>query len=452
MNSLRGCGGRRWVVCGRAAAVWLALYGCASRPVLAGDLDYGLGYIGEHSTNIAQVPEGEQSAWTHSAIAGVGYRETSRELTAGLRAQAEYRTYYPELYQNGMLYFLDGSAIWSISPEQFTWSVSDRFDYGLLNPSAPSTPANRSSYNAFETGPDYYLHFSSTNTLSLGARYGNVKYSDLEASNVRYGADGRWIYRLSEATQLSLNYEVDKVDYENDVVNVDYRRYNGFLRMESQQARSHFSFDAGYTRIKRERGDDFSGPLDRLSWTVQLTSESNLGLFLSREYQDAGSVALSSATDPDLAPGTPTATPVTNLVSGDMFLVRSSELYYHRLGGAFSTTLGLFNRDFDYRISPLDRRESGGSFEIAHDPAGILTTRVFGSETKAHYADFVQDDVMRDVGAGITYRATHNLSFLAEGHRTRRSSTNPLLAYTDDRVLVSLIYSSGPLFAPAPRR
>lgn len=422
--------------------------------VAAMELDYGLGLLEERSSNIGRTSENEVSARTGSVLAGLALEENSAELVAMARAQAEHRNYRPDVYDDGGLYYVDAGALWLIFPQRFTWSVADRYDYGLLDPNEPYTPTNRTSYNVFETGPDYYVRLDTLNTLAFGARLGKMDYGDLEASNRRLGATVRWIHQATPATGITAAYGHTDVEYEGESTSRDFTRRDAFLRLDSRQGRMRLTLDAGYTRIDREPDETNKGPLFHIAWTSQLTSESAAGIFGAIEHMDAGALALGAVTDP-LSVSEPRpirASAVTDVATGDTFEFRSVEGFYETFGGAVEWELRAFRREFDFDNVPEDRIERGGSTELRYGFSGTFGGAVFGRQTHTEFADVEQSDRETEVGARLSYRATREITVGAETRRTKRSSTVGTAEFEDRRYLISLMYSSGPLFTPASRR
>lgn len=422
--------------------------------VAAMELDFGLGYIEERSSNVGRVASDPVSARISSALAGVGAQENSSQLVAVARAQAEYRKYRPGVYEDGGLYYVDAAGLWLIEPQRFTWSVADRYDYGALDPGEPFTPTNRTSYNVFETGPDYYVRLDTLNTIGMGARYGKMDYGNLDASSTRAGGFVRWIHQATPATGIWAAYGHSTVTYEEASPNPDFDRRDAFLRFDSRQGRMRLTLDGGYTRIEPEFGEPVQGPLFHLVWTSQLTSDSSAGIFASVDHMDSGALALGSVTDPltVMEPRPIRASTITDISTGDTFESKTAEVFYETFGSGVELELRVFSREFDFDNVPQDRRERGGSGEMRYGLTPTLSGALFGRKTATHFSSVEQDDNEHETGLRLGYRASREISVGLEARRTKRTSTVPETEFDDRRYVLSLLYSTGPLFTPAPRR
>ena len=416
-----------------------------------GELAYGIGYFGEYSDNIGRVPVNPQSEWINSAIAGVAYRENGAALDARLLAQAEYRDYKNDTYKDGPLYYADASLVWRIAPQRLSWVFIDRYDQVTRDITIPNTPDNMVSVNVFSTGPDLFLRLGNVNTLVFGLRYGESSYSEGDLDNSRYQASASWQYAASRELTYSLNYQGEQVTYENEILNDNSMRNDVFFRADLRQVRTQFLLDLGVTRIDRDRAGEADGYVARLTMAQQLSSGSSAGVLISSEYLDAGAAMLATATSPTSTSGTTPSTMTTGELTSDLYYTKRAEAYYDHRGSSFGLNTRIFFRDVDYEIAPQDRQEAGGRMLLAYNPASLLVATLFGSYVDITYKGFTRDDQESEAGIRFLYRANSSLSVTLEGRKTWHSSTDAAHEFIDRRVLLSLLYSSSPLFATARR-
>lgn len=418
----------------------------------AGQWDYGYGFIGEHISNIRRTATAAENEWIHAIGAGVAYAEQDDDLNAQVTAQVQLRDYKHETFADETLFFLDSAAIWTLLPRRLTWVVEDVFRQVMLDPTAASTPANRAGANVLNTGPDAYLHFGARNTLSLGARYGNVYVDDNNIDNNRYTGIARWMYQASSVSVWSLNYEHLNVRFDDDAANENFQRGDAYVRYELRHTPSLFRLDIGVTTIDRDRSPDVDGSLTRLTWVRDISSQSNIEVALSGSYQDVGSELLASVTDPTL-PGTTRGSPIgTDIVTNDVYYTREALVSYTRRGSHVGWTVSGVARDIDFEQTTQDREEVGGRTGISYFFSPLTTFTVFGDYLKVEYVQITREDRDRASGATFVYRLSPNTSIGVELRRDERSSTTTTAEFVDRRVLLSLAYSSGPLFTPLGRR
>lgn len=439
---------------GTAVFIGLLITGHCMQTSSAGELAYGIGYIGEYSDNIRRTPTAPRSEWINSAIAGAVYQENGPALDAHMLLQAEYRDYRQDEFKDGPLYFADTSLLWRISPQRLSWSLVDRYSQVTRDVTRPDTPDNRVNANVFSTGPDLSIRLGQVNTLVLGLRYGNAVYNEGDRDNNRYGGSARWQYAATSELTYSLNYETEAVKFGNATLNENTLRQGEFIRIDRHQARSSFVLDLGATQIERDRTGKTSGHLARLAWSQQLTSASSAGVVYTREYQDAETALLSTATNPVPAPGAPAPSSATNEATNNIFYTKRLETFYNRIDGSYGMGARVFIRNIDYIddvASSQDRQETGGRIDASYNPSGLLSTTAYGSYTDLRYQNNTRDDQESVAGIRFLYRLSRILGASLEGRRTWRNSNDALREYTDNRVLVALQYSSSALYSPTRR-
>jgi hypothetical protein len=257
---------------------------------------------------------------------------------------------------------------------------------------------------------------------------------------------------VNSSLDWSLNYEALKIDYWVDIDNIDLLSQSVFLRRQDRAGRSLFAFDIGHMRVSRDQGGVVDGPLARMNWTAQLTSESVFNLLAAAEYTDAGSVLLSTASGAGGAPGT---SPVTDYVTSDIFYTQRVEAGYRRNGSDVGFALTAFARDLDYQVTNQDFQDAGGRLDIALNPLGTFVTALSGSATHTRYKNGTgREDGWYEAILRFVYRATREVDVALEGIRTWQNS-NGLgggFAYDEQRARLSVYYRTSPLYTPMPRR
>lgn len=440
-TTARGSGFKR-------AALTMVLY-AAVFPVRAAELAYGIGYSATHSDNITRTPDtvAARSDIIHSYLAGFAFAENSSNFFGRVQAQAEFRNYQDDTYGDESLYNLKSNLVWTLSPQRLTWTVDDTYEQTRISAASADTPDNRANVNVFSTGPDAYIRFSPVQTLALGARAGNVYTGKANADSDRFSGSARWLYQATASNIYSLNYEILDVNYDAAALNSDYSSHNMFLRADYRPSRSQYVLDLGASKINTDRGQDLDGSLARFSWLRQLTTESNFGMSFSREFRDAGADILlaSSAT-------MPVAALTSGEITSDVYYVKRSSLFYDRRGARYGMDLTLYAQDLDYETSPQDRRETRGILNLYFFLSGTTSVTASLDQVRTEYRDFVRSDDDRNSGIRLDYRMTPNVTLAVEGRREERSSTVPDAEYVDNRVYLSILYRSSPLFTPVYRR
>ncbi len=441
-------------VAGKNLALLLLFFSAIS-PLQAGQFAYGLGYMATHSDNITREASNERSEVVHSYLAGFSYLENTADLVARVFAQATYYDYQDDVFTDEDVYNLNSSLVWTISPQRFTWTVEDAYEETQIVATAADTPANRTNINVFSTGPDLYVRLNPVNTLAFGARVGNVSTSEANIDNDRLSASARWLYEANSYSAYSLNFETLDVNYDDTISNIDYTRHDAFARVDYHPSRSQYLIDLGATKISPERGKELEGSLTRLSWIRQLTQESSFGLSASGEYADTGADILAASTAAGLtigAPGSTTTTLSSDVVTGDVYYAKRANMFYTRRGSQFRVNFSANTQDIDFEITAQDRKENAGFLEIGYFYSETTSVILFTEQTKIEYQNFFRRDTDRDSGIRLGYRVSRSIGLELEGRRTDRSSTDPNAEFEENRVFLSILYSSGQLFAPMHTR
>jgi hypothetical protein len=424
----------------------------AIEPMWAGESAYGVGYSAEHSDNIALVSSNERSDWIHSLLTGFAYQEKTIDLVARVQAQATYNHYQKNSFGDQTLLDLNSSAVWTVSPQRFLWTLEDNYRQGLVDSTGVNTPTNQTNVNVLSTGPDVYLRFTPVHTLALGARAGDVYTGRVDADNKRFSGSAGWLYQSSSITTLSLNYQALGVRYENSTLNNDYAREDVFFRVDSRPSRSQYRLDLGTTHINFDRGNDVSGTLARLSWIRQSTPVSSFGASISKESLNTGTDVLAATTTvspaPETAGGQGATSGQTSIVTGDVYTTKGGTIFYNHRGSQLGAQFQAGRRELDFETTPQDSKETNGSLQIDYLFPGATTATLFTGYIRTEYLDVIRRDTERNTGIRVAHHLSRTVSLGLEGRHHDRTSTVSSSSYVDNRILFTVLYSSGPLFAP----
>ena len=388
-------------------------------------------------------------------MGGFAYRENTGDVSARVLAQVERRHFVRHLYGDDTNYFLDGAGVWTISPRQFAWTVEDTFRQVLLDITAPDTPTNRTKSNAFSTGPDFTFPVSSSNSIAIGGRYGRLDIEKSVNDNRRRAAYVRGLHVMSPQTTLSLNYEAGRAYFEPGVqVFAKILREDWFARYETYFSANSAAIDVGTSRVTRYGGDALDGRrFVRLTMTEAFSSQSVLRFMLSDQYSDTYTdmiKGVTSSTAPtDTGAGGPHGPDFAN---GDLYRNRRGDLAFTNNDGRFGYTLQAYGRHIDFVSLPQDFRDNGWRFLWSWVYSGATRFTASSDYSKRTFEGLDRADTDRSVSAGVVFRLNRNVTVTAEGARIVRHSTLPFSSFVDDRAMLLLGYSSGPLYDARSRR
>lgn len=425
--------------------------GFSCGPLFAGQYEVGGGYSLTHDSNITHAPNGPPE-WTSALFAGVAYEEHTVDLNARFLAQAEFRNYLRNVYQDDHSGYINGAAIWTISPQLFSWTVEENFRQVQVNLTQPDVPTNRTEVSAFSTGPNFTIRFDSTNAADIGGRYDRFDIRG-PGDNQRLSGYGRLIHRVSPYTTLSANYEATRIDFDDSVTYPQVLRMDGFVRFETRVLPHELTIDVGTSRVIRYGSDELRGNLGRLTFARQLTPESTLEALYLSQYSDTFTDSLRGIANP-MIPGDTAIVPGVAVVSGDPYYLRRGEMAF--LSGApgalFGYSLRGYARSVDFLTENFDFHEWGTWLDWAWRPSYLTSIYVTGRYSKRTFLDFPETDTDSFRAGGVTYGLNRSISLTFEVSRLSHTSTVPSSDYVDWRGMLLLGYSTGPLYSPVSRR
>lgn len=410
--------------------------------IAAARLTYSLGFRSEHSDNIFRLPDDQeaQSEVINTINAGFSYLENTSRFNARVAGSTEYNDYRQDRFADESNSTLDAYGEFFPVPEVFGWVAADGFRKVRVDSLLPDVPTNRRDSNIFVTGPNVYLRIGPVDTVAIEGRVGRATTENLNIDSDRKSYAARWAHRMSARSTLSLGHEYQGVDYDNSLLNDDFRRQNLFLRLNLHSARIDSTLDLGQSKIDMESADATSNSLVRLALAWQTTSISSLNLAYARGYSDTGAELLpaEASAQPSVAVGAP---PVSaDIVTGEPFYSERTDLYYTRSGSSFPWTVRLFTRDIDFEISPNDSQEKGSLVNVNYIYSGSLSFSLSSSYTVL--ATDLPVSEIRNVNSGLAliYRARPRLTTSLDFRRFERKSSDFSQKSTDDRVAFTITY------------
>lgn len=440
--------GRRFKALRLAIACWA---GVSCAPLLAGQYDYGGGYSLTYESNITRTPS-PRPEWTSALFGGAAYEEHTVDLNARGLAQVEFRNYLRNVYQDDHSGYVNGAAVWTISPRLFSWTAEENFRQVQVNLTQPDVPTNRTEISAFSTGPDFTTRFDSANSAEFGGRYDRFDIRG-PGDNQRGSGYLRLIHRLSEFTALSANYEAAKIFFDDTATYPRVTRTDGFLRFESRQPPHEITLDVGTSRVIREGAPELDGRLGRLSLTRQLTPDSAFQAAYISQYSDTFTDSLRGIANP-MIPGDTAIVPGVDVVTGDSYYLQRGDLALLSdvPGAVFGYSLRGYARSVDYVTQNLDFHEWGAWLDFSWRPSFMNRVYFTGRYSKRTFLEFPETDLDLYGTAGVTYGLSRNAGITFEVSRISHYTTVPQSDWVDWRAMLLLGYSTGPLYTAVSRR
>lgn len=467
-------------------------------PIHAGESDYGFGLSFAHDSNIARTATNPVSDSTEILFFGLGYQENTADVNARVLAQVERRRFIRNTFPNSTGAFLNGTMVWTLSPQRVTWTLADNLGEAQINITVPGTPSNYAKTNSMATGPDFTYPLSSTNSVMIGGRYGRYDIKGNTGGSQRYGGYARGVHAFSNQTKLSLNYEAARVYFNPVAQTPDISLENAFVRYESVSSAIGAIVDLGTSRVTQYGGSancerepaatPFPSPcvsssspgpsrLARLTLLDKLSSQSIFSLRLSDQISDTYSDRIQglagtglpgtgltgtapAGTGLSTAPREPGAVAYngTDITSSDLYRSKRGELAYVKDDGVSWYMLQTYGRNVDFATLDQDYREIGGSILWGRN-SGAMLFNAYVSYLKRTFTTvdptsplIGRQDTDRDYKVRFSYRLNRNVTAAMEGERIVQVSTAFSSSFVDNRVMFLLGYSSGSLYGVQLRR
>ncbi len=402
------------------------------------ELTYGVEAGAGRSDNITRVADDEVSETLATAGVNLEWHETRPRLRADISADADYVKYLDDTYEAEVIGGLNGTLDFALLPERLSWIFQDSFGQQATDPFAPQTPDTRENVNYFTTGPTLQFPIG-TRAARIFATYSLTDYENSPLDSERLVGGVSFGPRGLEGRGLGINAVTEQVKFDDDI-NTDFDRDSVYVSYRLSGSRTRISAEAGYSWLELEGAADKSGD-PRISLEVErdLTDSSMLVLNLGTQLTDSSDALRST-----LFTGPPGGAGGGINATSDPFRNRSVSLYWNFNKRRTSLSIGGSLNDDEYETATfLDRRRTVWSVSVGRQTSSRLNIGLTGNYTDEKFDLNGQQTRLLDLGATADWRlgqsTTLNLSLL----RSDRDVNVGLGDYTENRVMLRLIWSGG---------
>ncbi len=391
----------------------------------------GVGY----SDNINRVPEGAvDETIAHTGIF-LALTENTRRLAADVRGTLDYYEYLDNTYDGELVAAVDALVNVNLIEDRLTWFVQENYGRALFDPFLPARPENWENLNFFTTGPDISLLRLGRNESGIALRYSQMDYETRPFDNDRRGARF-WLGReVRRDHMLSLNLEVEKIEFDNGIT-PEYERRSAYLLYEAEAGRNTFSVESGYTEqeILSETAD---GVRFNVSWIRQLSVRSQFTLNVGRQFADQGSVFRYQQ---DITRDIDSIGDFTE--NGSPFLLRNVDVGYNFTGDRTTLVFRVGASEQEYELQrELDREDM---FVDLYGQRDLTRSLFVTGELRLYRREFAnlnRDDDTVQVTAGVGLRLTPSMSLALYYTNTSRDSNDTLNEFDENRGDLTLTYT-----------
>lgn len=416
----------------------------ASQQACALRLDYALELGLVHSDNINLSATDAVSQSVLIPHLDFSLSETGSTVVAEVSGVLEYRDYLGGAFGNEFRGTLNGLVNWSMVPERLNWTFADNLGLYPVSLRNPDVPGNLQQTNVFTTGPT--LRFRLTPTLQGQAE---LRYIDSYAEETgafdsrRYTAALRALYDLSATRRLNGNIEFQNVNFDNNLLAEDYRRYSAYAGYSQTLAQIDLNAALGYTRIEFDSSGSTSGPLARTSLDWRASERSTFGLAAAWQYTDAATSISEGAAAFDAGFGGVGIGGAA--ITPDVYRERRVDGTYllqtTRLNLATLLRYGNFRYEQSAAAAANDRNEVGAGLNLGYLLRPTLTLGVTAEAVSRHFSETGLTDRNYRYGTYLSQQLTRHLRWRIDLARNERHADDGAESYDENSVYLRVVYT-----------
>lgn len=399
---------------------------------VTGDITAGAGY----SDNIGRVgSDGIDETIAQFGI-NLNFTEDTRKINTDLRTSFTYYDYLDDSFDEQFVVAIAGNFDVELVENVFDWRTRGNFGRTLFDPFLPARPDNLENIGILTTGPSFVFFDGARNNAGLDLTYSAMEYEFRPFDNERVG--GRFYFgrEIQRGHDLSLNFDVQQVEFDNNGVTPDVDRESAFVRYDVQTERTDFIFDLGYT-VQEVSGIESDGLLLNLSATRQLTAASSFTLFVGRQFADQGDVF---RLQQDISRDVDSIGDLTE--NGSPFRLNNFGMSYNLQSGrtSLTTTLAFAEQRFEEQAGQ-DRDDWRFDFFVFRS----FSRSTFGSfDLRVSNRELLQTGEEDDVAVGSAtfgFQLSEAFSISLQLSHFKRNSTVPTSNFDENRATLLFTYA-----------
>ena len=391
-------------------------------------VDYSIDFGVERNDNVLLTPTDEIETTILRPGFGFSLVQESSTVQAEFSGRGEFLDYRDDRFDDTLEGTLSGRLNWVIIQERLSFTFEDSLTVQPVNTLFADSPGNRQQVNVVSLGPT--LLFNPGQSLHGAAELRFIN-SDAEVTE-EFNSDRvnlaiRAIKDLTPTSDLSANLQVQRVDFEDDLIARDYDRTDFYGRYARRLASFDLAVDAGLSRIDyHEGGGDRSEPLYRVQAAWRPDDRHRLSLRATSQFSDTASDALTGietgASATGEAPVVPGQIPIGDVVvNSSPFEVRGLDLEYALVTPRMTAVVAPYYSRLRYIDSDeFDQNTSGVLGEVTWRANPRLLLGATGGVGRVSYIELDREDRTSEFGVHADYRWSRRLSSRFSATRYRR--------------------------------
>jgi len=399
---------------------------------------YSLGTRITSYDNINQLSTSPGKEVSESVKGDLSLSEKTAEVDANLDMSIEAINFEKNQVDDETVYSLFSDFLYSISPNNFEWYVSEIYTQTPIDALVGDVSTNRQYANVFSTGPNYNIRINPVNSLNFQLRAGDYRYEIGDANNKRVSGLAAWPVNISPALVVGLNYELESVFFDSPISYEDYTRRDYYLSVDYTRGYNIYELEYGRLNIDYDNSDSTEDSRYMLAIETVRTSESRVRIELSRSVMDTASLLESQI-------GSEVQFYRLTTTSSDLFSSRLLRLTYsHDISvGGFVLQLESEESRYERQVEE-DFDRAGAVLRVdLHESA----TSSIAFESRYYNIDRFNTTPVRGIddyyySLTYTYNIRRNVAIDFQAIYQERTSLVSEEAFNDTRYSVSLVYTS----------
>lgn len=406
--------------------------------LIAAEVNYSAGMSMLHSTNINHLHIPTDNELSETLRGSLSVTENTADLVADMRASLEASHYTNNLIADQTSGQLYGSSLLNIHPGMLEWFVSDIFTQIAIDTLSSDAPGNRQNVNAFSTGPNYFIHLDRRSNIELEGRVEDYSYENVNTDNNRVSLTSRLLYDLNSSMSTSVNYEFERVEYDDNSLNNSYDRNDVYLGFVYHRNTNSMELNAGYSKIL----NDLTVDRNISRYFVALQNQRNRTTVIRAEYISELS---DSSNDIQGVINANNGGGSIISASADLYIRTTARINYRKTLSNGSLAIILHNTNSDYlNTSDQDEIEKGIYISSIMSIHGRSHLAFDGNYMQTSYENIAPIRIDDDSAYGLTYSyyLGRNLNADLRAEYFERESTDFQENYDDTRIILTLEFAT----------
>ncbi|MFV1982148.1 MAG: outer membrane beta-barrel protein [Thiohalomonadales bacterium] len=404
------------------------------------DYQYGLGTL--YTDNSLLTEKNKKDELSIVALAGFNIFDVRPTIRYSLNANVIHTKYTKNTLSDTTYYALIADLNWEIIPTTFLWQVNNNLSVQEINRFSRPLPNNKRQVNIFFTGPSFVYRLNPINNILLDYRFYDIKY---EKRNLLVNTDNqRDIYKIafehkvSESSNISLNYKDITVRYADTSVNNDYVGDSTYLSYDTVKARSALNLSYGINKAKLlTNAREIEGNFYTALWNYQINFSSNLSASYWNGLSDpTNDINLANILNSG-------AVPTNDLNNSDLFFVERFNILYVKNKSNWQTSYSVFGIEQDYgQIRPTQRTVGGNILFDYNITRTLVLTSSLTQINRKTLSSIERNSVDNSFSLGTRYYISNNLQFITQYRMNKRNSSQIGRSYDENAIFISLIFNN----------